>query len=74
MENKSTQLLLMKINPHGKWHSKGPYDRAWCGLAIWETVSEAVRQGGDVQYQTLDEWNLRQERGDRTVCKKCVQG
>lgn len=67
----STRLLLVKLNSHGKWHAKGLYDRAWCGVAVWETPSEAIQCGGDIEYQSIDEWNLRHERGDRTVCKKC---
>ena len=60
------RLTMFKLNKNGKWHLKS-VDKTWCGIevgAIWGVAQEPTL------WKYFEEL---QQRGDKTVCKKCVR-
>lgn len=60
------KLTAFKLNKNGKWHLKN-LDKTWCGIevgAVWGVAQETV---------VWEQFEERQQRGDKAVCKKCVR-
>lgn len=68
------QMTIVKLNKKGKWHMTGDnYAETWCGLGVGYTELEMMINGFKTDTIRLGDFQAMQERGNKTVCKKCVQ-
>jgi len=65
--------VIVKLNKNGKWHLTGDFAETWCGIQVGATAIEMMGNGYTVDYEFLDVFKEKVERGNKTVCKNCIQ-